>query len=214
MKKYVVYVDGFNLYYGLRDKYKSKQIQYKWLNLKSLVESFNFEDCCISHIRYFTARVKSIGSEKGTRQNVYLRALRTIPEITIHFGQLKSRNVKGILLEKGNPKHKQIVTISKFEEKGSDVNIATFMITDCIGDLCDVPVLISNDSDLSEPLKYIRTKLKKPVGLITPHDFFMENLGRYSSFKRRISKKQFRDSQFPIKLTDKNGTFHCPKKWR
>ena len=140
--------------------------------MKALIESFSFEDCKISKIRYFTAKVIPSDSNPGVRQrqDVYLRALRTIPEIEIHFGLFKKQNVKGKLLAEGNSLHEQIVKISKFEEKGSDVNIATFMLVDCFQNKCDVPILLSNDSDLTGPLKYIKTTLKLPVGLITPAD--------------------------------------------
>ena len=202
MKNYIIYVDGFNFYYRL------KNTKYKWLDLKALIESFSFEDCKISKIRYFTAKVIPSDSNPGVRQrqDVYLRALRTIPEIEIHFGSFKRRTIKGELLEKSNPPHKKIVEISKFEEKESDVNIATFMLVDCLKNECDVPILLSNDSDLTGPLKYIKTILKLPVGLITPTDPlaqcqrtellntsvglitptnpFVKGLRQYSSFKR------------------------------
>ena len=231
MKNYIIYVDGFNLYYRL------KNTKYKWLDLKALIESFSFEDCKISKIRYFTAKVIPNDSNPGVRQrqDVYLRALRTIPEIEIHLGSFKKRTVKGKLLAEGNPLHEQIVKISKFEEKRSDVNIATFMLVDCFQNECDVPILLSNDSDLSEPLKYIKTILKLPVGLITPAaplapghctkllntsvglitptNPFMKGLRQYSSFKREISDEQLKNSQFPSKLKDNQGEFSCPKEW-
>ncbi|MCY4304033.1 MAG: NYN domain-containing protein [Aestuariivita sp.] len=209
MKNYIIYVDGFNLYYAIKDT------KYKWLDLKALIESFSFEDCKIAKIRYFTAKVtpNERDPDVAERQNIYLRALRTIPEIEIHFGSFKKRTAKGKLLEKGNPSHKKIVEISKFEEKGSDVNIATFMLIDCFQKACDVPILLSNDSDLTEPLKYIKTILKLPVGLITPVDFWVSKLHKYSSLRRKISDERLRNAQFPLKLKDDLGEFSCPKEW-
>ena len=210
MKNYIIYVDGFNLYYRL------KNTKYKWLDLKALIESFSFENCKISKIRYFTAKVIPSDSNPGVRQrqDVYLRALRTIPEIEIHLGSFKKRTVKGKLLAEGNPLHEQIVKISKFEEKRSDVNIATFMLVDCFQNECDVPILLSNDSDLSEPLKYIKTVLRLPVGLITPIDSWVSKLHKYSSLRRKISDEKLRNSQFSLKLKDNQGEFFCPKEWR
>ena len=210
MKKYIFYIDGFNLYYRL------KHTKYKWLNIKALVESLNFKDCEISKIRYFTAKVKSKEGDFDTRvrQNFYLRALKTIPEIEIHFGQFKKRTVKGKLLAAGNPLHKKIVEISKFEEKGSDVNIATFMLTDCFQQKFDVPVLLSNDSDLTEPLKYIKMTKKKPVGLISPAHSFVKQLERYSTIRRKITDQQLEAAQFPYELKDQRGDFFCPNVWR
>ncbi|MXX99047.1 MAG: NYN domain-containing protein, partial [Gammaproteobacteria bacterium] len=165
--------------------------------------------------RYFTAKVIAREDDPTIRirQNLYLRALRTIPELEIHFGMFKRRTVQGRLLAEGNSLHKKRVSIEKFEEKGSDVNIATFMLVDCFQKECDVPVLISNDSDLAEPLRYIKTILKIPVGLVTPATFFTAELKRYSSFQRKISDKQLESSQFPRKLRDNKGEISCPEKW-
>ena len=61
------------------------------------------------------------------------------------LNSFKKRTVYRELLEKNNPLYKKKVKISKFEEKGSDVNIATYMIADCLQKKCDVPVLLSID---------------------------------------------------------------------
>jgi len=210
LKKYFIYVDGFNLYHRCL-----KNTKYKWLNLRALAESFNFKDCQITKVRYFTAKVipSRNNPQIASRQNFYLRALQTIPEIQIHLGQFKKREIKGKLIAENNPLHNKIVKVSKFEEKGSDVNIATFMLIDCLQKRCDIPVLLSNDSDLSEPLKFIKTVLRKRVGVITPAEFFTNQLKRYTSFSRKISEKQLRESQFPYTLKDKDGQFSCPKDW-
>ena len=102
---------------------------------------------------------------------------------------------------------------SKFEESSSDVNIATFMLIDCFQKACDVPILLSNASDLSEPLKYIKTILKLPVGLITPVDFWVSKLHKYSSLRRKISNEKLRNSQFSLKLKDNQREFFCSKEW-
>ena len=105
------------------------------------------------------------------------------------------------------------IAASKFEESSSDVNIATFMLIDCFQKACDVPILLSNDSDLSEPLKYIKTILKLPVGLITPVDFWVSKLHKYSSLRRKISDEQLKNAQFSLRLKDDQGEFSYPKKW-
>lgn len=210
LKKYIIYVDGFNLYYNI------KKTNYKWLNLKLLIKSFNFQNCHISKIRYFTANVINKPNDPNikTRQDFYLRALNTIPELEVHFGQFKRREILGELLEKNNTMYKKKVKVAKFEEKGSDVNIATFMLADCLLDECQVPVLVSNDSDLSNALKIIKEKTKKPIGLVTPDTFFVTELKKYSTFRRKITEDHLRRSLFPKRLKDNKGTFLCPKRWQ
>ena len=92
-------------------------------------------------------------------------------------------------------------------------DVTPFMLADCFQKECDVPVLLSNDSDLAEPLKYIKTTLEMPVGLITPAHFFVAKLKRYSFFSKKISDEQLKTAQFRLKLKDDDGEFSCPKDW-
>ena len=88
MKKTIIYIDGFNLYYSL------KNTPFKWLNLQKLSDFYlSSGQHQITQIKYFTALVKE--TEKGrlniTRQHIYLRALRTLSNIEIIFGQFKKK---------------------------------------------------------------------------------------------------------------------------
>lgn len=56
------------------------------------------------------------------------------------------------------------------EEKGSDVNLASHLIHDGWSGQYDVAVLVSNDSDLEEPMRIVTQELRKPIGLVCPHD--------------------------------------------
>ena len=84
--KTFVYIDGFNLYYSL------KKTSYKWLDVQKLSETYlSSKDHKIEKIKYFTAQVKSKEKDVSnvTRQNMYLRVLRTIPNLEVIFGQFK-----------------------------------------------------------------------------------------------------------------------------
>lgn len=85
-----VYIDGFNLYYG-----KLKGQSYKWLDIQGLFEDLmpGYE---VKRIKYFTARVKARPGDlqAPARQSAYLRALATLPKVSIHFGQYTVHNVR------------------------------------------------------------------------------------------------------------------------
>jgi hypothetical protein len=70
-----VYVDAFNLYYGCL-----KGTPYRWLDLGALCRRLLPKDR-INRIRYFTATVSARpdNPDAPQRQQVYLRALETIP---------------------------------------------------------------------------------------------------------------------------------------
>ena len=80
--KTIVYIDGFNLYYGA-----VKGTPYKWLNLLALCK-FLLPKNEIIRIKYFTALVTARPNDpdQPNRQQLYLRALRTIPGLEIIYG--------------------------------------------------------------------------------------------------------------------------------
>lgn len=212
MKNYIMYVDGFNLYYGL-----VKETRYKWLNFKALFNNLNFKNGRLEKIRYFTAKITDNPEDphKAIRQAIYLRALKTIPEIEIHLGKFKKREFKGKLLTEDQHLIGKVVKIAKFEEKGTDVNIASYLLLDCFRNNCDVPVIISNDADLETPLRMIKEHFKRPIGLINPYRgrLAVTELKNNSTFEKRITTRVLKESLFPRVLADDKGTFTCPKSW-
>lgn len=77
-----VYIDGFNLFYGAL-----KGSPYKWLDLEALCQHLLPKDS-INRIRYFTAKVSARPDEPQlpVRQETYLRALGTLPSVSVHLG--------------------------------------------------------------------------------------------------------------------------------
>lgn len=117
MKKTIVYIDGFNLYFGLKEKGWKR---YYWLNLIELSKKLIKPDQKLNGVKYFTSRIKS-PKEKAKRQNIFIEALETLPEIKIFYGKYQKNCIKcakcGHLMNKPN-------------EKMTDVNIAVEMMVD------------------------------------------------------------------------------------
>lgn len=208
MKKTNVYIDGFNFYYGA-----VKGTPYKWLNFRTLLE-LTFPSNQIASIKYFTARVNARphDPDQPVRQQTYFRALATIPDLSIIFGHFLVSYPT--MLKAGCPPHApQFVQVEKTEEKGSDVNLATHFLSDGFKGLYDVALLVTNDSDLLEPLKIVRHELKKPVIILNPHKQQSVQLARHATFIRQLRRGVLAASQFPATMTDKDGTFHKPARW-
>lgn len=203
--KTIIYVDGFNLYYGAL-----KGTPYKWLDLHELCRLLLPQHQLI-RIKYFTARVSARPNDPGqpTRQQTYLRALRTLPNLDIIFGHFLAHEILMPLASNPN----QTVRVIKTEEKGSDVNIAAHLVHDGHQGLFDVAVLITNDSDLLEPLKIVRYELKLPVGVLNPQKKASRVLAQHASFIKQIRQGVLAASQFPTPLQDANGVFHKPGAW-
>ena len=139
MAKLNVYVDGFNLYYGA-----VKGSPFKWLNIGALCQRMLPNDA-IQSIEYFTAIVSARPGDPGVpvRQQMYLRALRTISNLTIVYGHFLTHSAR-MVLTGTNPAQK--VWVDKTEEKGSDVNIAAHLLRDAFKAKFEVAAIITNDS--------------------------------------------------------------------
>ena len=104
----------------------------------------------------------------------------------------------------------------KTEEKGSDVNLATYLLADAFRNDADCFVIISNDSDLTEPMRIVRHELGKVVGLLNPHPPAKRSHALLSckpSFFKQIRAGVLRTSQFPATLQDSTGMISKPNGW-
>jgi hypothetical protein len=203
-----VYVDGFNLYYGA-----VKGTPYKWLNIAALCRLLLPGDT-LNRIRYFTARVQAEprDPDKPTRQALYIRALKTTPNLTIHYGRFLSHPVR-MALTNPAPGQPRTVEVMKTEEKGSDVNLATFLLLDAYDSDYELAVVISNDSDLLLPIRTVRQRFELKVGILNPQNKPSVVLQRETDFFRPIRQGPVSGSQFPATLTDTRGTFTKPPGW-
>lgn len=207
--KTIIYVDGFNLYYGA-----VRGTPYKWLDIHKLSQ-YLLPKNKIVMIKYFTAlvRARSGDPDQPNRQQIYLRALRTIPDLEIIYGHFLEHEIM-MPLARPPAKGSKFVRVIKTEEKGSDVNIAAHMVNDGHNHAYDLAVIISNDSDLVEPVKIVRQELKLPVGILNPipaHPSF--ELRKNATFYKPIRKGVLAASQFHPRLKDDVGEFYKPPKW-
>ena len=87
MKTYV-YVDGFNLYYQIR------KTPYKWLNLKAMADHILGAGYTVERVKYYTAHVSgAVDPNDPIKQQMYLRALKTVPEIEAFFGRFMAKPI-------------------------------------------------------------------------------------------------------------------------
>jgi NYN domain len=112
----------------------------------------------------------------------------------------------------GGPKTVEVI---KTEEKGSDVNLASYLLMDGFLRDCDTAVVVTNDSDLAEPLSMARNQLGLMVGVINPHQkgHPSHELVRNAHFCKSVREATLRASQFPVVLRDQRGSFHKPPTW-
>jgi len=123
-----LYIDGFNFYYGLKNP-KKLPIGLAGCNFRTLAERFFVRHGdVLEKIRYFTSPVSrshAITSGEDIRQEIWLRAVQTIPGLDIteglHMRERHRTHTKNIHLRERHVTRK---------EKMTDVNIAVELILD------------------------------------------------------------------------------------
>ena len=202
-QRVAVYIDGFNLYYGLRSKGWRR---YYWLDLNLLVRKLlrPWQQLVVN--RYFTSRVlpEPGDIDKPKRQDAYLEALATLPNLTVQLGYF---------LPKQRICHGCGTIIRSYEEKMTDVNIAVSLLTDAHDDIFDTAIVISGDSDLSGPIDEVRRRYpRKRVIVAFPPDRVSQKLRSGPWFT--IGRDAFRDSQLPSQVINASGhVLTRPAKW-
>lgn len=203
MERVVAYVDGFNLYFGLRD---SKLQRCYWLNIQVLAQNLLLPDQELRYTKYFTARIAGPPA-KQRRQNLFIEALETLPDFSIHYGKYQ-RNARicghcGVSEDIPN-------------EKMTDVNIAVELLTDAHQDAFDTALLISADSDLTAPVQAVhRLFPKKRVVIAFPPSRYSADLSKVAKAHFIIGAAKIRQSVFAPEVTKADGfVLKCPDSWK
>lgn len=217
----IVYVDGFNLYYRMLEK----RPDLKWLNIHALARSVLRPENEVVAVKYYTARVSGrIDPAAPARQQIYFDALSTVPEISLHMGNfLSSKKFAGLVHPPSFRPHLQeslpqpwpvVVRVHKTEEKGSDVNLASHLLLDGFRNAYDVAAVISNDTDLVEPIRIATQELGKIVGVLSPVHNPAPQLRAVAKFLRYIRVSDLTSSQFPDSVPLTDGSSVCrPASW-
>ena len=142
-KKVIVYIDGFNFYFGLKS---AKWKRYYWLDTVKFFSKFlkSYQD--LVQVNYFSAIPHDNG--KQDRQDLFFSANKLNPRFQLHLGKFLKKEIKCFNCRNSH---------FSFEEKESDVRIATTMIADVVSEKCDISILVSADSDLIPPIDFIRS---------------------------------------------------------
>jgi hypothetical protein len=211
--------------------------RFKWLNLYQLGKEALDPHFQIEKVNYYTARVSGkLDARAPARQQTYLSALATIPEIDVHFGTFLYSEKWAYLVRPPRAKPDayvwprtlpDLVWVAKTEEKGSDVNLASHLVRDAFTNAFDAAIVISNDTDLVEPIRIARYEAGKTVGLLSPYApnaprnpatgrrlWASRPLVDVASFTLYIHNSHLNRSQFPNPVVAPNGSLiHRPASW-
>lgn len=247
-----VYIDGFNLYYGA-----VRNTPYRWLNLLELSRQILPPICMVDKVKYFTARISGIVDPQApARQQTYLNALTTVPEIEVFFGTFLPKTMwrPVVALPIGNeaihsqtppaclpPGRHQVIGVRQQsldvklpgfkqkkrkvtpppdavralvhtqEEKGSDVNLGVHLLNDAWKGEYQAAAVISNDTDLCEPIRMVAQERNIPVTVICPSQLFQSaKLQNVATSSRHMRAHHLAMAQFPTTI---NQTVTKPAGW-
>ncbi len=200
------YIDGFNLYHAIDDMQRASRgalNHLKWLDLSKLMAVFiDPKVHRIDTIKYFSAYA-TWKPKQHERHQIYVKALQSTGIQPI-MGQFKEKDIycpECGLTHKGH------------EEKESDVNIAVHLIGDAYQDRFDHAFIVSRDSDLVGPIKYIRDNFpKKRIKIIAPplrrHS---KELWALANSQASIGKIHLEQCQFLETVVDEKGAKVCTR---
>jgi len=174
--------------------------------VQKLVKCLLKEHQTLECTKYFTSRVMD-NPKKQERQNVFLDALKTLSDFEILYGKY--------IINKRTCKNCQSV-MNIPNEKMTDVNIATEMLTDVFQDRCDTVMLISADSDLKGPLTTIRNLFPdKRIIVAFPPKRRSWDLQNISHGFISIGENEIRNSQFSDEVVTMKGyILRRPNEWK
>jgi uncharacterized LabA/DUF88 family protein len=204
----IAYIDGFNLYHGLRDRYGHR---YLWLDLAQLVKHLRPRDSILA-VRYFTAVVRNDPPAQA-RQQAYLHALQT------HCGA-QLQIVHGRYQAKQQACRSCGATWTSYEEKETDVNIAVSLVADAAASSADLALLISADSDLCPAIRTARTVAagrQARFGIVAafPPRRYSHEVKRLIPGAFTLSHQDIRNSLLPDTVIDATSgrKFIRPREW-
>lgn len=215
----VVYVDGYNLYYGLLRK-----TTLKWLDLYALFRDHVLDpNANLVQVRYYTSPVlgrMSDNPDSPQRQRRYLQALRTMhPErIAIIEGKiLATTPFQRLVNPIAEVPHLQRVQVYDFNEKKTDVNLAADLITGAWTGAFEQAVICSNDTDLEAALAAVRHHHPHiRLGLVAPipgddHRRIAADLSRHVHWSKPLSPVHLKNAQLPDRIP--RSAIHKPESW-
>lgn len=192
-QRVIAYVDGFNLYFGLRSQGLTSGY---WLDIPALIGRFLWRGQELIETKYFTSRI-STPSDKVKRQSEYIEALATRSRVSVYFGQYQTQ------------KSSCRVCGEQWEvsrEKMTDVNIAVELLKDAMSDRLDIAYLVSADSDLAAPVRAFRELWpEKRIVVLFPPGRGSLQLAAIAHGKRRIRGGLVLECQMPDEVVGPDG---------
>lgn len=112
----------------------------------------------------------------------------------------------------GSPRDR--IEVWQNREKGSDVNLASYLLRDVYRDIIDLAVVVTNDADLVPPIQFARDAGKEVI-VCNPGRDTGRAIQQTGAQIFRLSPSLAAGAQFPRTLTDaRRRQIQRPQEWR
>ena len=200
-ERVIAYIDGFNLYFGIKELNK----RYYWLDINAVCKRLLRGNQHLVCVKYFTSRIKG-PDDKRKRQSTFIDALKTIPDIQVFYGKYQFKPNKCKKCDYVN----QIP-----EEKMTDVQLAVEMVSDAHQNNYDTALLITGDIDLVPSIERIQKDFKnKRIIVVFPPKRSADELRNTANAYLHITESILKKCLLPDDIPTVGGyTLKRPEKW-
>lgn len=198
----IVYVDGFNLYHGLRNE---SHREHLWLDVVALAKELRPRSQIV-RVYYFTAPVLD-DPDARSRQAHYIHAM-----------QARNPRTLEVVMGRYQRKEKNCVSCgasyTSYEEKETDVNIAVRLVADAARGLMDTALIISADSDMAPAVRMVQAIAPQltVIAAFPPRRRSFE-LMHLMPRSFHIGMNKVRRSQMPDHFSAEGSHFTRPSQW-
>jgi hypothetical protein len=205
----IAYIDGYNLYHGLKDKFGGR---YLWLDPVKLVSRIRPRDTLLE-VGYFTAKIRNDAHAESRQQS--------------HLGAMSATGGSCLKITFGRYQEKSLTCRrcgsqwTTYEEKETDVNVAVSLVADAASARADIGLVISADSDLCPAIRTARKITQEngtSFGVVAafPPKRYSHDLKRLVPRAFTISSTDIRNSLLPECVTDQTTgrKYYRPPEWR
>lgn len=227
--KTVIYVDGYNLFYGCLKHSDDKWLDVKKLLFDKIVYAQNPKSQ-LTQIKFFTADIKAKVASRGQdaliAQQTYHRALENLyPDMVKIIKGYYSLDKASLPIYQKPPDKNNKIDVWRLEEKQTDVNIALEAYRDAAKGIVKQQVFVSNDTDLAPALAAIREDFGNNIdlGVVIPirkikgkrsHRPCNQQLSQYANWTRHyITEPELSNSQLPEMIATHKKPIYKPQYW-
>ena len=181
-QRVIIYIDGFNFYYGLKTAPWKK---YYWLDIVKLMESF-----------------------LRPNQEAFFQANKENPKFKLILGKYLKKEIECFKCHN---------IIHTYEEKESDVRIATQIVADAFQHNCDLAIIVSADSDMIPAVELAKEAKINVFIYFPPHQYSsnLATMGNGAPIQMLRYEKRFKQALLPDKITLANGfELSIPTEWK